>query len=168
MLEGSVRKSGDCLRITVQLVNISDGSQLWSKTYERTLPDIFAIQEAIADEVVLSLCGARVRDSGKPPPATRRMLTRATYMLRGRHALDRWNAQSERAAIRFSNRTITLDPHYPLPYVGFARAGDCLTTMGIVAPSEVLPTAKAALEKALDSIRILPKPVWPGHVDCAA
>ena len=150
VLEGSVRKSGDRLRITVQLVNISDGSQLWSKTYDRTLPDVFAIQEAIADEVVLCLCGARVSDSGNTPPRHTPNAEACDLYIRGRHALDRWNAQSERDAIRYFQQAIALDPQYPLPYVGLARAGDSLTTMGVVAPSEVLPMAKAALEKALE------------------
>ena len=150
VLEGSVRKSGDRLRITVQLVNISDGCQLWSKTYDRTLPDIFAIQEAIADEVVLCVCGTRVRDSANTPSRHTPNAEACDLYIRGRHALDRWNAQSERDAIRYFEQAITLDPQYPLPYVGLARAGDCLTTMGVVPPSEVLPTAKAALEKALE------------------
>ena len=150
LLEGTVRKSGDLLRITVQLVEVVDLSQLWSQTYDRTLADIFGVQEEIAAAVVSLLCGGDASQARRPilPRHTASAAAFELY-LHGRHRVDQWNVKSVQEAVRYFEEAIELDPEYPLPYAGLAKAADCLATMGVVPPVDVLPKAKASLERAL-------------------
>jgi serine/threonine-protein kinase len=146
VLEGSVRKHGDRLRITVQLVDIPGCRQLWSQTYDRSLPDIFAIQEEIGRQVVALVCGAETAG-----PVRRYTPTTEAFdlYLRGRHLVDRWDVEAVQRASALFEQAIAADPAYPLPYVGVAAATVCLATMGFAPPADLLPRVHAALDRAL-------------------
>lgn len=123
VLEGSVRKSGDTLRITVQLINAADGYHLWSERYDRRLADIFAIQEEIAGRIARALKGTLT-------PRDRRAIRQVTtddvraydYYLRGRSSFNRYARHGIEDALRMYRRAIELDPSYALAHAGVA---DC-------------------------------------------
>jgi adenylate cyclase len=118
LLEGSVRKAGNRLRITTKLVQVADGSHLWSNRYDRELEDVFAIQENIAENVATALQGVlthKQKETIRRPETTN--IEAYEYYLRGRR-LYHQNAQDE-AEVCFEN-AIALDPQYALAYTGLA------------------------------------------------
>ena len=110
VLQGSVRKSGDHLRVTAQLINSRDGTQLFSQTYDRDLSDVLKMQDEIAIALVRALqieVGAGVF----PRPALRNTEAYTVY-LQGLHALDGHNQQSMEKALRDFQRALDLDPSF--------------------------------------------------------
>jgi len=117
LLEGSVRKSGNRLRITTKLVKVSDGSHLWSDRYDHELEDIFSIQENIAENVATALQGVL---SSKEKEAMRRpetVIEAYEYFLKGRQLFHQL-ALSD--AKKLFEKAINLDPEYALAYAGLA------------------------------------------------
>ena len=116
ILEGSVRKSGEQLRITTQLVNARTGYQLWSEIYERTPDDIFAIQDDIAKSVAEALqITLGVGELGRIPGMTRNV---AAYdeLLKGRALASQFHAEAMRSAIEHLNRAVGIDPSFSLAW----------------------------------------------------
>ena len=150
LIEGSVRKSKDQVRITVQLVDTESEEQLWTETYNRNLQDIFSVQSDIAQQVAKAL---EVRLGVRENSALRREQTQNpeaySFYLKGRH---RWNLRSENEinrAIKYFEEAIGRDPGYALAYAGLA---DCYSILGYYAfrrPVAVYPRAKELAEKAL-------------------
>ncbi len=141
LLEGSVRKAGNSLRILVQLVNVKDGCQLWSEKFDRDLDNIFAIQDEISLAIVKSL---KMRLMGAE---RERLLGRHTenvdahiQYLKGRFFWNKRTKEDMNRAFEFFQRAIELDPHFSLAYAGLA---DCYVTMGT---SNCLPLAVAMNE----------------------
>ena len=149
VLEGSVRRAGNRVRITVQLVNVADGYHLWSETYERSLDDIFAVQDEVARAVVNSLPG-ELLVSRDGLGATRGSHDRAAYdaYLEGRFF---WNKRESdtRKAIQFFERAIELDPAYAEAWAGLADGHVVLPFYSLVATGEAHPRAREALDRAL-------------------
>ncbi len=120
-LEGSVRKSGDRLRITSQLINAADGFHLWSQTFERKVEDIFTIQEEIARHVVAAL---RVKLLPSDASRIKRHGTGDTaaydLYLRGRQLLHKEKEAEQRAAVELFRRAIALDPTFAHAHAGLA------------------------------------------------
>ncbi|UCC83742.1 MAG: tetratricopeptide repeat protein, partial [Gemmatimonadota bacterium] len=151
VLEGSVRRAGDRLRVTAQLVTAEDGYHLWSETYERQLEDVFAIQDEISRSIVdtlrLTLLGEEglrlVRASTRSPEAY-------DWYLRGRYHWDqRWEVGLE-TALKYFQQAVEIDPEYALAYMGIA---DCYTILGIygfLPPNEAMPKAMGAAMRALE------------------
>ena len=150
VLEGSVRKAGSRVRISVQLVNVADGYHLWSDTYDRTLDDIFAVQDEVARAVVAAL-------PGKLLPQTASTMGRRTSnrdaweaYLEGRF---HWNKRTEADALKaiaFFERAIALDPGFAEAWAGLA---DCYVTLpyySLVSTTEALPKAREAAQRALE------------------
>lgn len=123
VLEGSVRKAGNKLRVTAQLVNVTDGFHLWSERYDRQLEDVFAIQEEIADNIVKAL---RVVLSEEEKRAIEKAPTTDIeayeYYLRGRQFFHQFRRTGIQFARRMFERALELDPNYVL---AFAGAADC-------------------------------------------
>jgi serine/threonine protein kinase/tetratricopeptide (TPR) repeat protein len=121
VLEGSLRKSGDRLRITVQLVNVEDGYQLWSGRFDREREDIFAIQEEIATSVAAAL---RVVLSEREKSVLGRAPTEAfeayDFYLRGRQFFFRMGGNNIALAREMFGRAIALDPGYAAAYAGLS------------------------------------------------
>ncbi|MDJ0905951.1 MAG: tetratricopeptide repeat protein [Woeseiaceae bacterium] len=123
ILEGSVRKSDGVVRITAQLVKVSDGCHLWSKTYDRQMEDVFAIQEEIASSIAVSLLDTISRRNRKAIRRPRSANVKAyDYYLRGRkHFKLLRRAEIEHAREMFRN-AVDLDPEFSLAWAGYA---DC-------------------------------------------
>ena len=123
LLEGSVRKAGDRLRIAVQLVDAETGFPLWAERYERTLSDIFAVQDEIAESVVRALrvtLTAGEERALQTPPTTD--VGAYECYLRGRNYYYEYSPRGMEFAIRMFVRAIELDPNYAHAYAGLA---DC-------------------------------------------
>ena len=118
VLEGSVRKSGDKLRITAQLVKTSDGYHLWSRQYDRGVEDIFEIQEEIADSIAnaLSVTLKRTSVSAKKPVDPKAY----DFFLRGQSYFARQNIQDTEYARQMFNRALEVDPQYGRAWAGVA------------------------------------------------
>jgi non-specific serine/threonine protein kinase len=120
VLEGGVRKAGDRLRVTVQLVDVNDGYQRWSQRFDRRLEDVFAIQDEIAEAVATALRGIL---SQHEKAALRRPETAVEtyeYFLRGRQLLGRWQRPALEAARGMFERAIATDPSYAPAWAGLA------------------------------------------------
>ncbi|HXY30095.1 MAG TPA: protein kinase [Gemmatimonadaceae bacterium] len=148
MLEGSVRKVGNRIRINVQLVNAEDGYQLWSETYDRQLEDVFAIQDEISRAIVEAL-KLRLTSAAAPvvaPPT--RNLEAYTLYLKGRFFANRVTEAGLRKGLDFFQHALLQDPGYAQAYAGIA---DCWCNLADdwVAPEDAYPRAKAAATRAL-------------------
>ncbi len=133
VVEGSVRKAGNQLRITAQLVNVSDGYRLWSERYDRKMEDIFAIQDEIAESIVKAL---EVTLSPKERRAIQNVATRDVeaydFYLRGRKYFYEFDRKNWDLARQMYERAIKLDPSYALAYAGIA---DCWSFLFMYAGS---------------------------------
>lgn len=116
ILEGSVRKQGDRLRVTAQLINVADGYHLWSKTFDRALEDIFAIQDEIATSIGESLLQTLV------PVTTTECcdVTAYEFYLRGRQYLNRFRRVDIEHARQMFHQAIERDPDYAAAWAGYA------------------------------------------------
>jgi eukaryotic-like serine/threonine-protein kinase len=148
ILEGTVRKSGSHLRITARLIKAMDGYNLWSERYDRELTDIFAIQDeiarAIADRLQVTFGG-----QGLPAAPPTRSLDAYHLYLKGRYHWAQRGLGLRRALECFS-QALTLDPNYAAAHAGLADAWTLLGIHGVAPPSEVLPRARAAIQRALE------------------
>jgi TolB-like protein/Flp pilus assembly protein TadD len=149
LLEGSVRKAGNRLRITAQLVRVEDGSHLWSERYDRTMEDIFAIQDdislAIVDNLKIKLLGkekAKLLKRYSDNPEAYNMYLKGRYF---------WNRRfEEQKSIQYFQKAMDMDPFFPLPYVGIADAMINSGVYSFLYPKEAFPKAMALTKKALE------------------
>lgn len=151
VLEGSIRKQGNKVRITVQLINIHDGYHLWSEKYDRQMDDIFAIQDeialAITDKLKVTLLGD---DLAKITKVCCNSTEAYQFYMQGKYYLNRRNEESLLRAMKYFNKAIERDPAYALPYTGIADAYNLLWDYGNITRLEAYPKAKEAVTKALE------------------
>jgi TolB-like protein/Flp pilus assembly protein TadD len=121
VLEGSVRKSGQRLRITAQLINVEDGYHLWSETYDRDLTDIFVIQDEISAAIVSAL-KVHLTDEETPQKSKAVNLDAYNFYLLGRHSLRRRTEASLQSAVKQYQKAIDIEPTYAEAWVGKATA----------------------------------------------
>lgn len=150
VVEGSVRKAGRTLRITVQLVSTADGYRLWSDTYDRELEDVFAIQEEISRAITARLTGTLV-DGRQLATADREVRDPEAYdlYLRGRFAWHQRTPQGLARAIEFFQQATTRAPGYARAHAGLADAYAVAAFYDYLAPREAYPKAEAAARRAL-------------------
>ena len=162
LLEGSVRKAGNRIRVSVQLVSVADSSHLWSETYDRTLEDIFAVQDDIARSVVKELRTTllgKAADSNASGEAkadvARAAKGRGTdpeahrlYLL-GRHLFERLNRDDTSRAIEYLKLALALDPEFALGWTELGRAYAREADRGWVPAEEGYRRAREATERAL-------------------
>jgi TolB-like protein/Flp pilus assembly protein TadD len=123
ILEGSVRRSGDRIRITTQLISASDGFQLWAERYDRTLDDVFAVQDEIATAIVEALRVAMTPSDVQRIAKDRPKDARAYDLyLKGREEYGRYSRESMQKALDLFHEAIAIDPGYALAWAGIA---DC-------------------------------------------
>jgi TolB-like protein/Tfp pilus assembly protein PilF/class 3 adenylate cyclase len=150
ILEGSVQKASDQVRVNVQLINALTDAHLWADTYDRKLTDIFAVESEIAKTIAETL-QARLTGSEKSSIAKAPTVNPEAYelYLKGRFFWNKRSGTDLRKAIDYFERAIAKDPNYALAYVGLADSHLLLSQYASASPRESLPPAKAALKKAL-------------------
>src|SRR6059036_286738 len=157
VLEGSVRKAGDRLRVTAQLINVADGYHLWSEDYDGDVRDIFTFQSNVAQRVVealqIKLGVEAARALAKKP--TENPEAHRLYLL-GRYEFGKYSEAGWTSSIRYYQQALKLDPNYALAYCGLA---DTYAYMGgVVMPSkEAVVKEKEFAQKALELDPDLPE-----------
>jgi len=151
VLEGSVRKSGQRLRITAQLVNVQNGYHLWSGQFDRDMKDIFDIQEEISLTIVDHLKLNLLKGEKE------KILKRHTedhvaydYHLKGRYFWNRRYEKGMQRGLQYFEQAIEKDPGYALPHVGIADAFGTLGLFSFMPPHQAYSRARAAAKKALE------------------
>ena len=147
LLEGSVRTAGTQLRVTAQLVNASDGYQLWSERFDRQMEDVFEIQDEIAKRVVEALEPRLAAPYGVLREAQRsKDLEAYQLFLKGRHL--RYTKLGLKGALRYFEEAVARDPGYALARIGMAETLVILVIYGMIPPSAGQARAKEELRKA--------------------
>ncbi len=150
VLEGSCDRSGDGLRIAVQLVSAPDGTRLWSATYERQIDDIFAVQNEIALAIVGKL-GITLKDGAQAQLVLPTTASVAAYddFLHGQHFAEQRTLAALESAVVYYNRALLLDPDYAAVYAALAEAYMLMPDFGGPPMVELLPYANAAAQRAM-------------------
>jgi len=150
VLDGTIQRSGDRLRVTARLLHVKDGHQLWSQQFDERFTDIFGVQDVIAARVTEALA---IRLTGQADQKLKRRYTEdaEAYQLyvNGWFQRSKVGEEGFRKSIEYFNQAIARDPNYPLPYVGLADSYAMLGVFGVVAPRDTFPRAAAAANKAL-------------------
>ncbi|MFB3111384.1 MAG: protein kinase [Gemmatimonadales bacterium] len=158
VLEGSVRKAGNKLRIAAQLISVADGYHLWSERYDREMDDVFAIQDeiatAIAEKLKVALVGRADQALVKRPTEN---LEAYQLYLEGRFY---WNRRELRRGLACFERALALDPDYALAHAGVADAYGLLGFSSSVHPREAMPKARQAAARALELDDTLAEAHW--------
>ncbi|MBM3284675.1 MAG: hypothetical protein FJY81_02280, partial [Candidatus Aminicenantes bacterium] len=151
ILEGSIQKERDNIRINAQLINVRDGAHLWAESFDRKLEGIFAVQDEISRAIVNAL---RIE-----------LVTGQEYLLVKRYTQDpdayslylegrfNWNKRTEsglKRAVELYEAAIARDPNFALAYAGIADAHILMARLDLVAPKDAYPKAREAAEKALE------------------
>ena len=151
VLEGSIRKIDNQLRVTAQLINITNGFHLWSETYNRELKDVFSIQDEIASTIADKLKVTLLSDEKA------RLVKRSTENLEAYNlvfsdaiSFSKTMKKTINKAIRYFEQAIAKDPSYALAYVWQAGCYGILCASGYLSPKESYPKAKEAMIKALE------------------
>jgi serine/threonine-protein kinase len=151
VLEGSVRKAGERLRITVQLIDVADGYHLWSERFDRGAEDIFAVQDEISRGVVDKL-KVELMAGEAGVPARRHEPGQGAHdlYLKGRYFLHRRYVGDLQRAIEHFEKAIVADAAYAAPHLGIAETFSVLGLWGFLPPRESLRRAKAAATRAIE------------------
>lgn len=147
VLDGSVRKVGNRIRITAQLINVENGYHLWSETYDRQLEDVFAIQDEISRAIVDAL---KLRLGGETGPLVvpTKNIEAYNIYLKGRFFFNKFTEPGLRKALELFQLALLQDPGFARAYAGIADVW-CNLADDWVAPDDAYPRAKAAAERAL-------------------
>ena len=151
VLEGSVRRAGDQLRITAQLINVADGYHLWSDTFDRKAEDVFAIQTEVAQRVLEVL---KVKLLGNDEPTVARIGTQNLeaydLFLRGRQLWNKRTGADIKSAIGYFQEATEKDPNFALAYAALGASYVILPRYSDATRAESLPKARAAVRRALE------------------
>ena len=160
VLEGSVRKAGNRVRISVQLIEVAEGNNLWSERYDREMTDVFEIQDEISQAIVASLKVKLAGQSGSgvdPTKPAKPLVKRYTenleaynLYLKGRFELYKMTGEGLENSRKLFEEAIGLDPNYALAHDGLAYAWYLEGFMGFKAPKDAMPKAKAAVRRAIE------------------
>jgi TolB-like protein/tetratricopeptide (TPR) repeat protein len=152
VLESSVRRENNWVRITSQLIRVADQTHIWASTYDRELTGVLAIQNelgiAIADHVRLRLSPEQLQSLALPQTAS---MEAFDLYLRGRYFWNQLSPPTTRRAIEFYTRATDLDPHYALPWSGLADTYATSPINGDASPLEVWPKARDAAARAVQA-----------------
>ena len=164
VLEGTVRKSGDRLRITAQLTSTDDGRLMWSQRYDRQLIDVFTIQDEIAGTIVNTLRATMFTELSEHVPRryTENIQAYGLY-LKGRYAWNKRSQEGVAEAIRYFEQAIAEDPHYAPAYAGLADSYALDVDYRAVPVAEPFQRAKEYARKAL----ALDETVFSAHASLA-
>jgi adenylate cyclase len=150
ILEGSVQKAADQVRVSVQLINAASDAHLWAESFDRKLTDIFAVEtdiaNAIAETLRVKLTGAERQQLAKRATEN---LTALQYYMQGRASVQRRTRKDLFTAIQYDEKALQEDANYALAYAGLSDAYTILGVFGYIAPIEGRRQAEAAARKAL-------------------
>lgn len=150
VLEGSVRKAGNKLRVTIQMIDAERDRHVWSESYDRDLEDIFAIQSDIAKKVAealqIQLLRAGKEKLERSPTSS---VEAYTLYLQGRLHYEKTNREGTNNAIRYFEEAVSRDPNFALAYAGLAEAYSSLAFYGMLSSKEAAPKARMHAKKAL-------------------
>jgi adenylate cyclase len=151
VVEGSVRKAGNTVRISAQLIDAQSDGHLWSQSYDKELTDIFAIQEDIAEQIASALkvrlvSGDLNRIRAKPTMN----LGAYTLYLKGRHYWNERTEEGTKKALRYFEEAVKADPDFAMAYSGLSDCYNILSDYNWMAPAEALSLARANATKALE------------------
>ncbi|CAN5329191.1 hypothetical protein BH11PSE14_BH11PSE14_12150 [soil metagenome] len=146
VLQGSVRTSGKHLRISAQLIRARDNTQVWSETYDRTVDDVFAVQDEIAAAVVDQL---KIKLMGAPPHAQKTDPRAYALYLEARQAGRRGNAEGQRTSESKYRQALAIDPAYAPAWVGLSSSYANQANAGLRPSEEGFRLAREAVDKAL-------------------
>jgi TolB-like protein/DNA-binding winged helix-turn-helix (wHTH) protein/Tfp pilus assembly protein PilF len=150
VIEGHLQRSGDRVRVSVQLISAEDGATLWAEKFDLKWTDIFVIQDSISDQIIQALS---LELSGEEKKRLARRHTENTeahqaYM-KGRFWWSKRTQEGFQKAVDFFNESIALDHNYALSYAGLADCYAMMSPYNLLTPKEVYPKAKAAATQAL-------------------
>jgi TolB-like protein/Flp pilus assembly protein TadD len=158
VLEGSVRKSGDRIRITAQLINVTDGYHLWSERFDREMKDVFEIQDEVTldilDKLKIELLG------GEKARVVKRYTTSLeahNLLLKGRYFLVQRTKEGMKKGLDCIHRALEIDPTYAQAYAYLSGILTSLGYYGFMRPKEAFPKARTAAQKALEIDSSLPQ-----------
>jgi serine/threonine protein kinase/tetratricopeptide (TPR) repeat protein len=151
LLEGSVQKTNDQVRVNVQLITAANDTHLWAETYDRKLTDIFVVESDIATTIAKTLqarlTGAEKTAIAKHPTANPEA---HEFYLKGRFFWNKRTAADLRKAIEYFNQALDKDPSYALAYAGLTDSYLVLSQYGAASPADSYPQATAAAKKAIE------------------
>ena len=150
ILEGSVQKSGDAVRVNVQLIKAANDSQVWAETFDRKLTDIFSVESDVAKAIADQLRAHITRQEEQVIAAkpTKNIEAYDAY-LRGRYFWNKRTSDGIKHAIEHFQQSIARDPDFALGHAGLADSYIALTFYNFAAPHETMPKAKESAIKAL-------------------
>ena len=165
VLEGSIRKSGDSFRVTVQMVDPSKDRHVWAESYDRPLKDVFSIQSeisrAVAEELKIRLLpGERANLEKQPTGSTEAY----TLYLKGRYYLNERTKEGFQKALQYFNEATKRDPDFARAYVGLSSCYGIMENWGFVRPEEAYARCKTYTAKALE----LDANLGEAHVELAS
>ena len=150
VVEGSIRRAGDRLRITVELIDAAEGEQLWTDRYDREMRDIFDVQEELANAIGEALKGRLTGEQKRLiEPGTDEVEAYENY-LRGLHASQFWSRQGFLRSFDHFEKAIELDPNYAQAHAGLAHALCMCAADGYEDPKIVMQRAREAADRALE------------------
>jgi serine/threonine-protein kinase len=157
ILEGSVRRAGNRIRVTAQLVIAADGSHLWSERYDRELADVFAVQDEIAGAIVEVLKGKLMPSAATPHRYIPKLGAYEAY-LKGRHYWQKLTGDSVTRCREYLEQAVALDPQFAAAYSELGLYFAMLPMFGIAPAAEAIPLARKNLSIALKLDSSLPEP----------
>jgi serine/threonine-protein kinase len=155
VLEGTVRRAGNRMRLTVQLTNVSNGKLLWTDSYEQEVEDVFVVQDSISRSIVEALKlkltgGGNVRTAATPASQGTRNLEAYDLYLRGRYLWARRGEGSIRRSLSLFEQAMTEDPNFARAYAGFAMAASVLPMYALMESDSIIPAGLAAGRRAVE------------------
>ncbi|HWO35951.1 MAG TPA: tetratricopeptide repeat protein [Candidatus Acidoferrum sp.] len=151
VLDGRIQQEADRVRLTVQLIRVRDGVQLWGETFDKEFTNIFALEDALSERVAQSI---RLKLTGDE---TRRFTKRATQRpdayeayVKGRYFWNKRTDKGMKKGLEYFRQAITLDPTFTEAYVGVADSYATLGLYAVLPPKEAFPAAKDAVKRALE------------------
>jgi TolB-like protein/DNA-binding winged helix-turn-helix (wHTH) protein/Tfp pilus assembly protein PilF len=151
LVQGSVRRSSDRVRITIQLIQARDQTDVWTESYDRELKDVLAVQDSVVRSIASEIHIALTEEQEKRLAAPRQINPEAyEAYLKGRYYWNKRTGESMQKAEQYFEQAIDHDPTYAAAYSGLADCNSGLTWHGFKSPAEALPKAYAAARKALE------------------
>ncbi|HMI31664.1 MAG TPA: protein kinase [Candidatus Limnocylindrales bacterium] len=151
VVEGSVRRAGDRIRITTQLIQVADQSHLWAETYDRRVADVFDVQDEVASAVAkaleVELVSAGAKDVSQPEPSSSEAYE---AYLKGRFHWNKRTPEALRLAIKWFERAIEIDPEFARAYAGLADVYNVQVTYMQVSADEAYPKGERAARRAVE------------------